>query len=546
MNDKIVVTNSAIIINNYQMGDNEKLEQTFSVWDPLTHKLIPFGMHYDPINEQLYLPRGIDIWWVRNCFDEKYYHRENCHEYNKIENIEIKYRPRDEQQVQALQFMCGVNEYEENLDFTQLSVNLNTGKGKTYCSIATIAFFKIKSMIITASNSLLSQWKDEIIKYTNLKEKDVIQIKGSDNINMILSGYSQKANNASIYLCSHGTLKSFGDSYGWDKVYELFKYLGIGLKFFDEAHTNFDNMLMIDYHTNVWKTYYVTATPGRSNFKENRIYKVSLKNVPYIDLFDEKNDPHTSYIAIKWNSRPTPMDISKCKNQYGLDRMKYIDFITRNPEFYKMMRVIMELVIKCNGRVLMYIGTNEGILRVYHWIGTNYPEFLGDIGIFSSLVPNDQKLEEKKKKLLLSTTKSAGLGEHIEGLKMTILLAEPFKSEIIARQTLGRTRDDNTMYIELVDMGFRYIRKFYYNKLPVFNKYASDVSDTTIESYELNKRYQDIIKSRETWRIKPLQFYDTRFDFSEIEKKDQKYRPNIIEPFTFVNQDKYDNTNTKF
>ena len=546
MNDKIVVTNSAIIVNDYQMGDNEKLEQTFSVWDPLTHKLIPFGMHHDPINEKLYLPRGIDIWWVRNCFDEKYYHRENCHDYNKIENIEIKYRPRDDQQVQALQFMCGVNDYEENLDFTQLSVNLNTGKGKTYCSIATIAFFKIKSMIITASNSLLSQWKDEILKYTNLKEKDVIQIKGSDNINMILSGYSQKANNASIYLCSHGTLKSFGDSYGWDKVYELFKYLGIGLKFFDEAHTNFDNMLMIDYHTNVWKTYYVTATPGRSNFKENRIYKVSLKNVPYIDLFDERNDPHTSYVAIKWNSRPTPMDISKCKNQYGLDRMKYIDYITRNPEFYKMMRVIMELVIKCNGRVLMYIGTNEGILRVYHWIGTNYPEFLGDIGIFSSLVDNSQKLEEKKKKLLLSTTKSAGLGEHIEGLKMTILLAEPFKSEIIARQTLGRTRDDNTMYIELVDMGFKYIRKFYYNKLPVFNKYASDVSDTTIESYELNKRYQEIIKSRETWRIKPLQFYDTRFDFSEIEKKDQKYRPNIIEPFTFVNQDKYDNTNTKF
>lgn len=546
MNNKIVVTNTAIIINDYHMGDSEKIEQTFSVWDPLTHKLIPFGMHYDLINERLYLPRGIDIWWVRNCFNEKYYYRESCHPYKNIDNISLKYKPRDEQQIQALQFMCGVNDYEENADVTQLSTNLNTGKGKTYCSIATIAFYKIKSMIITASNSLLSQWKDEIIKYTTLTEKDVIQIKGSDNINMILSGNSQKANNASIYLCSHGTLKSFGDSYGWDKVYDLFRYLGIGLKFFDEAHTNFDNMLMIDYHTNVWRTYYVTATPGRSNFKENRIYKVSMKNVPSIDLFDERNDPHTSYIAIKWNSRPTPSDISNCKNQYGLDRMKYIDYVTKNPEFYKIMRIIMELVIKANGRILMYIGTNEGILRVYHWIGVNYPEFIGDIGIFSSLVSNEQKLEEKKKKLLLSTTKSAGLGEHIEGLKMTIVLAEPFKSEIIARQTLGRTRDDNTMYVELIDMGFKYNRKFYYNKLPVFNKYASDVSDTTIESYELNKRYQEIIKKRETWRIKPLQFDDRRFDFSEMEKKNENPRPGIIQPFTFINNDKYDNINSKF
>jgi hypothetical protein len=268
-----------------------------------------------------------------------------------------------------------------------------------------------------------------------------------------------------------------------------------------------------------------------------------LKNVPSIDLFDERNDPHTDYVAIKWNSRPSPSDISKCKNQYGLDRMKYIDYITKNPEFYKMMRIIMELVIKCNGRVLMYIGTNEGILRVYQWIGTNYPEFLGDIGIFSSLVDNSQKLEEKKKKLLLSTTKSAGLGEHIEGLKMTILLAEPFKSEIVARQTLGRTRDDNTMYIELVDMGFKYIRKFYYNKLPIFNKYAKEVSDTTMETYEINKRAQDIIMNRQDWRIKPFEFDDQRFDFSNIDNKNsEEQEEDIIKPFEFINN----NTINKF
>ena len=540
--DKIIVTNTAIIINDYNLGDSPKVEQTFSVWDPMTHKLVPFAMYYDENNKQLYLPRGIDLWWIRGCFDEKFYKRQYHHKYKEINNILLKYKPRDEQQIQALQFMCGVNEYEDNADIHQLSTNLNTGKGKTYCSIATIAFFKIKSMIITASNTLLNQWKGEILKYTNLSSNDVVQIQGSDKINMILSGHSQKANDASIYLCSHGTLKSFGDTYGWDKVYKLFEILGIGMKFFDEAHTNFNNMLMIDYHTNVYRTYYVTATPGRSNFRENRIFQVSLKNVPSIDLFDENQDPHTSYIAIKFNSKPTPMDISRCKNQYGLDRMKYIDYITRNKEFYKILRVVMELVIKCNGRVLFYIGTNEGILRIYHWIGTNYPEFLGDIGIFTSLVPNDKKMEEKKKKLLLSTTKSAGLGEHIEGLKMTILLAEPFKSEILARQTLGRTRDDNTMYIEIVDIGFKYIRKFYYNKLPIFNKYAKDVSDTLIEQYELNKRNQDIYEKRNSdWRVKPLVFDDQRFEFEEIDKN-KDLRPSIIEPISFVSKNKYNNT----
>jgi hypothetical protein len=390
-------------------------------------------------------------------------------------------------------------------------------------------------MIITGSNSLLSQWGQNIISYTNLQEKDIVHISGSDSINMILQGKSQKALNGQIFLCSHGTLKSFGDTYGWDGVYRLFEILGIGIKIFDEAHTHFENMLMIDYYTNVYKTYYVTATPGRSNWRENKIFQLSIKNVPNIDLFDENNDPHTDYIAIKWNSRPTPQQISACRNKYGLDRMKYIDYITKNSNFYSMMHIIMDLVIKCKGRVLMYIGTNDGILRVYHWIGTNYPEFIGDIGIFTSLLSKEQKLKEKQKKILLSTTKSAGLGEHIEGLKMTIVLAEPFKSEILARQSLGRTRDSKTLYIELVDMGFRYVKKFYFDKLPIFNKYASSVSDSTIDQYELDRRSQNIIDKRTSWRESPIELDDKRFDFDAVLPKKKKELNVPICPVEFIN-----------
>jgi hypothetical protein len=533
--DKIVLRNTCVVINDYHMGDSVRLEEVFKVYNPVNHKLESFGIYYDEANCKLYLPSGLDMWKIRGYFGEKYYKRETNHPYNTIDNIKIRYKPRDEQQEEALRFMVGVNEYESNAYLPQLSVNLNTGKGKTYCSIATISFFKIKSIIITGSTTLLTQWKDEILKYTNLKDQDIFRIKGSDVINMILTGNSQKAVNASIYLCTHDTLKSFGDSFGWEKIGTLFEYLGIGLKFFDEAHTNFKNMLMIDYFTNVYKTYYVTATPGRSDWKENRIFQISYKNVPYIDLFDENNDPHTDYVAIKWNSHPSALDISKCRSyQYGLDRMKYIDYVTNNNNFYKMMHVIMDLVIKCKGRVLFYIGTNEGILRVYHWMGVNYPEFLGDIGVFTSLLPQSEKMKEKGKKLILSTTRSAGLGEHIEGLKMTIVLAEPFKSEIISRQTLGRTRDSGTMYVELVDMGFVYLRKYYFAKLPVFKKYASSVSDTVIEQYELDKRVDNITEKRNKWQESPIEFDDQRFDWTGIIPEEEE--PKITIPIIFTNR----------
>ena len=60
-------------------------------------------------------------------------------------------------------------------------------------------------------------------------------------------------------------------------------------------------------------------------------------------------------------------------------------------------------------------------------------------------------------------------------------------------------------------------------------------------SYEVNKRYQDIVNSRETWRIKPFIFCDERFDFSDMEKKEEK--KDIIVPFIFVNNN---DNNPKF
>ena len=541
--NRIKVTNTAIIIDNYELHESEQLEHPFQIYDPVYHRMNYLGFYYDKENKRIYLPGGLDLWWVRKAINEKYYTRIDPYPYKKISNIRMKYKPRDNEQLETLKFTAGLEEYDGNQYAPQLSINLSTGKGKTYCSIATIAFYQIKSIIITGSNSLLTQWEQNIIEYTNLNSSDIFRINGSDICNMILNGSSNKAENASIFLCSHGTLRSFGDRYGWDKVGELFKKLGIGMKFYDECHTNYDNMLMIDFFTNVFKTFYVTATPGRSDWKENHIFQISLKNVPNIDLFDENKDPHTSYIALKWNSNPTAMDISRCKSSmYGLDRNKYMEYLTKKPEFYELLRVIMDLVIKCKGRALFYIGTNDGILRVYYWICQNYPEFIGDIGIFTSLVSKEDKMKEKKKRLLLSTTKSAGLGEHIEGLKLTVVLAEPFKSDIVFRQTLGRTRDPNTIYIETVDLGFKYTKKYYYAKLPTANKYAKDVSDMTIDKYELKKRSDNLRIERTHWQQSPIELCDDRFDFDSVVpeyiKNDDKQIPGVpFCPIKFIEND---------
>lgn len=510
---KIRVRNSSIIIDNYEQGDCPELEKNFMVYNLTTHRYDILGMYFDKKNKKLYIPRGIDIWYIKKVLGVSEYYVEPPNEFDRINDILVKVKPRDDQQVEALKFMCGVGqEYEQNYQLPQLSVNLTTGKGKTYCSISTVAFMKIKSIIITASTTLLNQWMNNIKEYTNLEDSNMLFISGSSMLNMIYNSKSTKAKKAKIYLVTHSTIQSYCERYGWDKLNEIFINLGIGMKFIDEAHQNFNNMLMIDFFTNVFKTYYITATPARSDQKENRIYQLTIKNVPGIDLFDVNVDPHTDYIAIKWNSKPTPVQISRCKNKYGLDRNNYVNYVVRQPNFYKLLYIIMDMVIGCGGRVLFFIGTNEAIIEVYKWIGEHYPEFLGDIGIYTSLLSREEKIREREKKLILTTTKSAGAGEDIKNLKMVILLAEPFKSEVLARQTLGRLRNDGTTYIELVDLGFHYIRRFYYAKLPIYNKYALSTSDTTIDQYELDRRSEKLIEKREKkLEMSPLKFHDERF-----------------------------------
>lgn len=492
---KIVYTNSAIIINDYNFGDSPSLEWNFKSYDPLTHKYNLFGMYYDEQNRRLYLPRGIDKSFVEKKLqsiavtdDPIETHIEHCHSYERVK-IKIKYFPRDERQKEALRFMLCEGNYSWNKSKSQFSVNLPTGAGKTYCSIATIALEGIRSCIISSQSGLLDQWEARILEYTNLSKRDIGRLTGSQQLLRVIND-SSSAMNKKIYLFTHGTLQSFGSTYGWDKIGLLFKKLKIGMKFFDEAHQNFENMCMIDFHSNVYRTYYVTATPTRSASTEIKIFGLYLRNVPFIDLWDENQDPHTKYIAFKYNSNPKPSDVMNCKNAYGLDRNKYVSYLMKNGRFWMAFDYIFNLIEKSGGKALFFVQTNEAILKIKDRIVTLYPEYKHEVGIYTTLT-GDNKQYEKEKRFILSTTKSAGAGEDIKGLKYVIVLAEPFKSSLLAQQTLGRARDNNTFYIELVDVGFKQTKRYYEEKKPVFEKYALSTKEILMSQNGLPNMAED-------------------------------------------------------
>lgn len=493
---KIIVRNTCILITDYNLGDCRMIENQFMIYDRITHNAYPFGMYYDEEYKVLFIPK-VDISWVEKSlgiFDSTEYQR-GCDEFDYIEGgVGLKYAPRDDDQKEALRFMTGAAEYSNYKNAKQLSVCLGTGKGKTYLAIAATAYYEMKSIIITYSVNWLNQWADRITEYTDIQKKDIKMINGSAAINKILKAKSSPK--YKVYLVTHSTLSTYASANGWEAVGELFQKIRVGLKIIDEAHLNFANISMIDFFTNTFKTYYLTATPARSSEEENAIYNKYFKNVPYISLFDEEIDPHTRYIALKFNSHPSIYDVRECRNAYGLDRNKYIDYLTNQPEYEKLLTIILDLALKNEGKCLIYIGTNKAIAYTARWIKVHYPELYDNIGIFTTLVSKEEKEAQKEKKIILSTTKSAGAAMDIKGLKMTVVLNEPFKSHVLAQQSLGRTRDSDTFYIECVDIGFSQIRKYYYYKRPVFDKYALSCSDLPMRESELNARYERILAER--------------------------------------------------
>ena len=500
--NKIEVYRTHIRINDYTVGSCIALENCFTIYDPITHDFYYEGLYYDEESRTLFIPRGVDIPFIEKRIGAEAVFIEGCDKFDVFNNIQLKYFPRDNVQKQALQFMIGVDKYERNQYLSQLSVNLNTGKGKTYCSIATIAYIGARAIIIAYSTKWLQQWKEFILEYTDTRPEEICMMISSSKISRTMK--EKNKDRYKFILTSHSSIGSYAKNNGWESIGKLFRELKIGIKIYDESHLNFKSMYMIDYFTNTWKTYYVTATPLRSNKDENKIYQLYMKNVPGIDLFNQNEDPHTHYIAIRYNSQP-PLDIlQKCKNQYGLDRNKYVNYIVHNQNFYKMLRLIMNMIINKGGKTLIYIGTIQAIDIVYEWIIHEYPEFEYNTCILTSEVVDKEII--LKNQIILSTTKSAGTAMDIPFLQRTVILAEPFKSEILARQTLGRTRANNTEYVEVVDTGFKMINKWFLTKKPIFKKYALSCKIINVSNRDLDNMSDKIITDRQAKMLIPKEY----------------------------------------
>ena len=492
--NKIVLKHSRIEINDYNPGDSSYIEFLFSLYDPVRFQRFPKAVEYDPDRQLLMLPRGMSIETVKRNFRSEPFVDTKCDQFVDTDPVPIKYLPKDARQIELLKFLTGSDKYAYTLKKSQIAVYSTTGSGKTFVTVAAMCMQGSRFVIITSSINWLLQWKEKILEYTPLTEDQICLVNGTPAINKLLA--RDNPLQFQCFLISHATLQSYATHHedGWYAVDTLFKFLMCSTKVFDEAHLYFDSMCHIDFHTNTRKTIYLTATPIRSNNDENTIYQEYFRTIPSLTLFDEDIDPHVNYLALMYYSHMTAYEIAQFSTgQYKFDRFTYIKFLIRKPTFRKLTTILIDYTFKINGKVLIYVGRNEDAAELAQYIVSEFPFLEPCIGIFNSDITDKEARQAMlMKKFIITTIKSCGTAIDISDLAVTIVLAEPFKSPVITRQSLGRCRADNTLYIDCVDMSCYRTKRYYNQKKPIFSKYAKSIKETILDDRTIDARYQQI------------------------------------------------------
>lgn len=459
---------TSYVIPNYNLGDNKYIEQLLSIWNKNYFKFDPIGYEYISDLKELRIPRGLDINYIEKSFGMNV---EIDYKPDPYENASYRLmvEPRDDIQRKAISYLLGEGNFYYTKKYSQLTLNLDTGDGKTYCVIAGLTFMKTKSIIITHINKIKKQWYDSFLKMTDIDEQFICDIKGKKDIDKLLERDDWKYK---VYLVNHSSLRSYGEKYGWEKITELFNRIKVGVKIIDEAHLEFNNMIKIDMYTNTKKTIYLTATFARSEFKENKLFNLCFKNIAKYGI-ETRNDKrkHIIYIGVLFNSNPTLNEQLSIKGRHGFDRNAYIDYELNKNIFFDVIKYIIDYFKDKEGKILILSSKIDSTKKIADYLKNIYKN--KTVSIYNSTTPEDKKEKALTTDIISSTPKSAGTGLDNNGLRFEIN-TEPTSSEVLSNQIAGRLRaygdKEYSFYIELVDTGFDKVYNMYKNRQRYFKK----------------------------------------------------------------------------
>ena len=364
-------------------------------------------------------------------------------------NLNPEFKPLNEQQENA------INAIVENVHGL---VSARVGFGKTYVAVNSITRIKKRTLIVvhvSTEDGLMDQWKNSILRYTDLKEEDI--------------GYltsKTKVIDKPIYLTTVQTLLSRVKRD--DKEFFKMMYDGnFGVTFFDECHITASSAEFSESTKTIFsrRMYGLSATLirrdslapiliwnlGTTIYDDGQWFVLPI----YAGLLD---------IPIKMGGYAKYLEYGNAASWSA----KYAKFLSKKEDY---LRSIAAIVDKCleQGRAPLVLSSQINILYSIAQF-SKYPE---DISIVHGTVKN----KDYDKRCILATLGMFKVGMDVPRLN-TLIFATPLTAKNGLIQAIGRvarvySKEPNkkVMLIDVVNSSYqktvemRKIRQRYYQEI---------------------------------------------------------------------------------
>ena len=476
---KIRVYHTHIEVSPYTQGENPKIERYLSIWLESEHCYDPYGYYIE--DDVLYLPRGYNVYVLEKEFESSafYVRRADKSEHIK-EQIHMLGKPRDRIQEESINFLSCKKNFKKVGKYSQQALILDTGDGKTFTTVYSILQYRLRAIIITHQEKIKKQWIETFKKYTDIDEDKLINIGNSNDMLRVIKGKKE----GYMYFINHQTINSCARLHGWNTVREFFKETGAGIKVFDEAHLSFKNVLRVDMFSNTEKTFYLTANFGRSDIKEQMLFKKCFASVYKFGEetrdYEEKRK-QIIYVPVLYRSNATFSDINMATNVYGFSVLKFSEYALHRDEDKTMIRHfyhVFDIAAKLEGKILITVPKIDDTEFIKECIKKEYPDLEKSVSTINSKNTKEENSLAKDSDIICSTIKSCGTGVDIKGLRCIINM-EPFNSSITANQLSGRLReyakDKDTYFFDMIDISFPSCERQYQSKLEFLRKKCKEI-----------------------------------------------------------------------
>ena len=319
-------------------------------------------------------------------------------------------------------------------------------------------------------------------------------IKGTDNLHKLAKRDYSK-NVEAFYITTSSSLARYIDVYGMDGLNKLCDELSIGIVCFDEFHMHWVQNVKINMAINCENTWYLTATPTRTDNGESRVFRRTMNKIP---IYGQKTQTIRNDINLRlidYNTYPTDYDIQSCMTYKGLSAINYWNYIFNNEKRRLYLLGMIKMVIdEClekepDGKILIYVAKNEHIKTFKEMLENLYKDDDNiSFGNYTGLVKKNKKRYEIRNNIIFTTIGSGGVGLDVSDLVATLSFV-PYSSIIISNQMIGRLRESKTkelFHYDFIDTGFKTMYSQRVKRIHVFRQ-------KTKSEEEIKISYQDVI-----------------------------------------------------